>query len=59
MFLSKNDYLLSDGQNTIICKTNNVRVRASRASPAGLVSLHPLKNNNNLLLFLWGVGARG
>ena len=40
MFLSKNDYLLSDGQNTIICKTINVRVRV-RASRVARVRGFP------------------
>ena len=30
MFLSKNDYLLSDGQNTNICRTKRACVRVTR-----------------------------
>ena len=55
------DALISiKGFESIIWKTITCAcVCASRASPAGLVSLHPLKNNNNLVIIFMGGGGTG
>jgi hypothetical protein len=52
MFLSKNDYLLLDGQNTIICKTNNVRVRKAPCGTSSPISVTALWQ-----AVTWGVPA--
>ena len=53
MFLSKNDYLLSDGRNTNICRTKRACVRVARWPLASLHTPSPYIHRG------WGCGVRG